>query len=470
MLNEATKLMNTRNKMINEAREVLRVLNAEEVDAATLVRPEIINTTSIIINKGKIVEVETIKEVEVVKTIEVADEEEMNRLYEEIQRHLGRIDQLVVENDELKDELKHQELLLNEFRDNMDEKIKTIHDLERQLREIKAQMNKPVVEKKETSVVDDKYKDIPVPRIEDEDPEFANEPIIKGTYQNFANINSDCLKKALKYETRLAKVEELKAELLEKKARLTKERESKIEYTQVKNVAGIVIKAYGKLTVNDKEYKFVASDQHVNPVVFGAMDMETIKAAKEIILASNALPKFVNPSVRNYNEEILYDFDNGIVVWKDTKDNCFKGYTNKYAFVWDGQSEYPTGVQHKYNAFDKKQYSKLGEWIVQSGKKAGQKAHKGAKDAALILATCKALMNNNEESEQSDSSNNEILVNTNENKETQLTNWNPAFVYESEEYKARKAEEERIANLTPEELQAIKEEEARKIAEMEDME
>ena len=51
MLNEATKLMNTRNKMINEAREVLRVLNAEEIDAATLVRPEIINTTSIIINK-----------------------------------------------------------------------------------------------------------------------------------------------------------------------------------------------------------------------------------------------------------------------------------------------------------------------------------------------------------------------------------------------------------------------------------
>ena len=140
MLNEATKLMNTRNKMINEAREVLRILNAEEVDAATLVRPEIINTTSIVINKGKIVEVETIKEVEVVKTIEVSNEEEIEKLYKEIGRHIGRIDQLVVENDELKDELKHKELLLNEFRDNMDEKIKTIHDLERQLREIKVQM------------------------------------------------------------------------------------------------------------------------------------------------------------------------------------------------------------------------------------------------------------------------------------------------------------------------------------------
>ena len=463
MLNEATKLMNTRNKMINEAREVLRVLNAEKVDAATLVRPEIINTTSIIINKGKIVEVETIKEVEVVKTIEVADEEEMNRLYEEIQRHLGRIDQLVVENDELKDELKHKELLLNEFRDNMDEKIKTIHDLERQLRKIKAQMNKPVVEKKETSVVDDKYKDIPVPRIEDEDPEFANEDTITPIYTNFANINSDEIKKQYSYKSRLTMLEQQKAALEQAKARITKERESKIKYTQVKNVAGIVIKAYGQLTVNNKEYKFVASDQHVNPVVYGAMDMETIEAAKEIILASNALHKFVNPEVRNYNEEILYDFDNKIVIWRDTKEDIFKGYTDKYTFSWK-YKEYdcPCGSQHRYFDFNKKQKS-MNE---SRGTIAWEHAQR-------IMAACKALMNNNEESEQSDSSNNEILVNTNDDFIVYVPDNDPAARYYAERKAAeaaKKAEEERIANLTPEELQAIKEEEARKIAEMDDME
>ena len=67
MLNKARKLMEQRQVMISEAKEVLAVLGAE-IDSVTEI------TNQIVINKGKIVEVKTIEAV--VETKEVVEEEE----------------------------------------------------------------------------------------------------------------------------------------------------------------------------------------------------------------------------------------------------------------------------------------------------------------------------------------------------------------------------------------------------------
>ena len=56
MLNKARKLMEQRQVMISEAKEVLAVLGAE-IDSVTEI------TNQIVINKGRIVEVEVTKEI-----------------------------------------------------------------------------------------------------------------------------------------------------------------------------------------------------------------------------------------------------------------------------------------------------------------------------------------------------------------------------------------------------------------------
>ena len=91
MLNKATKLMDQRNNMIKEAYQVLNVLGVD-------VTQQVMN--QIIINKGKIVAVN-----------DPRDQEEIDNLYREIGRHIGRINQLTAENEELKaqiEELKAQ--------------------------------------------------------------------------------------------------------------------------------------------------------------------------------------------------------------------------------------------------------------------------------------------------------------------------------------------------------------------------
>ena len=157
----------------------------------------------------------------------------------------------------------------------------------------------------------------------------------------------------------------------------------------------------GTIKLNGVTYKYQASNRHDLPIIYGCFDMDEIRQAKEMIETS--VPSFTFFELADEEleqDKVIYDFENKIVVWINRKDNSFKGYTENYAFVWDGQSEYPTGVQHKYNKFDTDQYSKMGEWTVQTGKNKGQKAQRGAKEAALILSTCKALITNNEEPEQ----------------------------------------------------------------------
>lgn len=140
MLNKARKLMEQRETMIADAREVLVVLGAEEMEAAVV-------TNKIVINKGKVVEVPVVKEVvkevevpvvkeivkEVVKEVEVKVEDTATI---ELLRETIKQNNVLI--NDMNKELEANELLLNEFRESMDEKIKMIHDLQKQIKELTA--------------------------------------------------------------------------------------------------------------------------------------------------------------------------------------------------------------------------------------------------------------------------------------------------------------------------------------------
>ncbi len=156
MLNKARELMNQRESMIVEAKAVIKeaqetLVVLGETNETTIVT----NETIININKGKIVEVPVVKEVVVENTNEeyieqlLKDLENRNKRIEELKALLEREQQLYKDlefeaNEEidavaekrdkeiarLKEELASKDLLLDEFREAMDEKVNRIHELE----------------------------------------------------------------------------------------------------------------------------------------------------------------------------------------------------------------------------------------------------------------------------------------------------------------------------------------------------
>ncbi len=118
MLEKARKLMQQREAMIVEAKETLVVLGAEEMETTMV--------NQIVINKGKVVEVPVVKEVVVDNT----DTATIEMLRETIRQMNETMNDMNKEIAELKEELSHKDLLLDEFREAMDEKVTTIHELE----------------------------------------------------------------------------------------------------------------------------------------------------------------------------------------------------------------------------------------------------------------------------------------------------------------------------------------------------
>ena len=106
----------------------------------------------------------------------------------------------------------------------------------------------------------------------------------------------------------------------------------------------------GTITIDDKQYTFKWTNNHVNPCLFGCMDMETILKAKAYLQTTNEWKTRVNEATNAQLETIIcendnslvYDFDNNIVIFK-LNNNLFKGYTDKYTFVWKTNEKVPCG-------------------------------------------------------------------------------------------------------------------------------
>ena len=219
MLNKAREIMKQRESMIKEAQETLVVLGA--TNEATIVNNQIV------INKGKVTAIEIAKEdnstIEMLREtirqmnqnmndMQKQHEEEITKLKEQYEQQIldmttefeyeyecamNKRDEQIKE---LKEKLDFKELLLSEFRDNMDEKIETIHKLENemegmkfgyenQITKLKEKANKPQIK---IEVVDDPaFNDEP-----EEKPVTNNKPMnnpISLTYTSL-HVTHDAIK------------------------------------------------------------------------------------------------------------------------------------------------------------------------------------------------------------------------------------------------------------------------------------
>lgn len=197
MLNKAREIMKQRESMIKEAQETLVVLGA--TNEATIVNNQIV------INKGKVTAIEITKEdnstIEMLReTIRQMNqnmndmikqhEEEITKLKEQYEQQMldmtsefeyeyeCAINKREEQIKELEEKLDFKELLLSEFRDNMDEKIETIHKLENEMEGMKFGYENQITKLKEKA-------NKPQIKIEVvDDPDFNDEPKEKPVTNN----------------------------------------------------------------------------------------------------------------------------------------------------------------------------------------------------------------------------------------------------------------------------------------------
>lgn len=401
MLNKAQKLMNQRNEMINEAKQVLATLQATEEEMMYKAP-----MTNITINKGKIIEVEVTKEI--VK--EVTNDElqiAYDKLAEDFTNRCERIE-------ELKEELAFKELLLNEFRENMDEKIKTTHELEdkiedleieletkedfikgmklsyeQQIAELKAEyeatikrLNTKIMfleaedEIFEEETVADNEEVMPVveEQIDKTDwfsfmsipEELKDDEYVNNMYKSCGSMYNNATETRLRTRIIRTKEQEMEKQINDFN-NVVEEAMKKLEKTAKYNLSlnrienqktNAYTSVYGKITLDGKEYAYKYDATFEYPVVYGCMDMDLIKEATSVLIPKAQFTLREDDGSRRHVHDVHYDFANNIVVWI-SDDGIFKGYTDKYAFVWDPSQAVPCGIPNLRAMDNFKRYKKM---------------------------------------------------------------------------------------------------------------
>ena len=367
--NRAMQFMNERRNMIEEANEQIRdgfetlaILKATE-EEMMYQAPK----TNITINKGKIIEVEVTKEI-----VKEVTNEELQKAYDQLAADYANRCKRI---EELKDELAGKELLLNDFRAALDEQIEAklqlsdeleikdalIENLRAQLRA--AEQNQRVIYVERDKEVED---------TKEESVKADNEPETnKGgdAMSSFINIpeefmNNKRIKELLKYYTdKLNEVTEDKIvfgkpftieqqkrviinkandELEKAMSQCAQSDSHKLTVDEIVRANGVTA-LFGKITLGGKEYAFKYDATFELPVVYGCMNMDLIHEAKAVLDGLGRLDRDESNLGQKHVNAVKYDFANNIVVWV-SDDGCFKGYTDKYAFVWDPSHAQPCGI------------------------------------------------------------------------------------------------------------------------------
>jgi uncharacterized coiled-coil DUF342 family protein len=310
MLNKAMKLMDQRNNMVKEAYQVLNVLGVD-------VAQQVIN--QITINKGKIIAV-----------TDTRSQEEIDGLYKEVERHIGRINQLAVEVEE------KDQMIMNQ--------ANKIANLEKQLADAQAKINELTNTAREEETV--------MQQEQTTETYDENDEVLQNLYTKLkqGQMTLEKCKPALK-----AKVQK-SIELLEKQIAERIEELKNNKDTLTMEVADTMHHdVQGEITIDDKTYLYKATNNHYMPIVYGAMSQDVLDKAKEMInkrVRTMNIPFNFAPQVTEF-DEVVYDFERQIVVWKTTEGQ-YKGYTNEYIFAWDGKSAVPVRKLFKNALNDKR--------------------------------------------------------------------------------------------------------------------
>ena len=385
MLNKAQKLMNQRNEMINEAKQVLATLQATE-DEMMYKAP----MTNITINKGKIIEVEVTKEI-----VKEATNDELQIAYDKLAEDFANRCERI---EELKDELFGKELLLNDFREAVDKNIKDIHmmkeeletkqhiiahqntvikALEQQIEELKKQANKPQIKYVEVAP-DPEYNEEVMPVVEEQadksdwfsfmsiPEELKDDEYVNNMYKSCGSMYNNATETRLRTRIIRTKEQEMEKQINDFN-NVVEEAMKKLEKTAKYNLSlnrienkktNAYTSVYGKITLDGKEYAYKYDATFEYPVVYGCMDMDLIKEATSVLIPKAQFTLSDDDGSKKHVHDVHYDFTNNIVVWI-SDDGIFKGYTDKYAFVWDPSQAVPCGIPNLRAMDNFKRYKKM---------------------------------------------------------------------------------------------------------------
>ena len=133
-----------------------------------------------------------------------------------------------------------------------------------------------------------------------------------------------------------------------------------VTHEETFNTKGAVTSTFGTITLGGKEYAFKYGATFELPHVYGCMNMDLIHEAKAVLDSIVVIDRDETQLGQKHAHQTIYDFDNNIVVW-ESDDGCFKGYTDKYAFVWDPSQAQPCGIVVKNALSNFRKYRKMNK-------------------------------------------------------------------------------------------------------------
>jgi hypothetical protein len=329
----------------------------------------------------------------------------------------------------LKEEQKMKDERIEELKDELEKKDALIENLRAQLRAAKQNQRVIYVEKdeeventeEETVAADDEPQnteggDAMSSLINVSDKYMAYPEIVElinywTDYVNGITEDKKMLGQIVSKETlRQKAIQKANEEI----ANLISEIDNKLAYNITHNetyAANGITSTYGKITLGGKEYAFKYDATFEKPVVYGCMDMDLINEAKAALDALVHLDRDETTLGQKHANKPVYDFENNIVVWV-SDDGVFKGYTDKYAFVWDPAQAQPCGITviNALNNFRKyrKMNASWGNGFVDR--------------ASFIMRYCRQMVNRATNDKEVPEYTNEIIVNVTKDKEPQVTN------------------------------------------------
>lgn len=362
MLNKANKLMEQRKAMIDEARQVLVVLGAEDVPVTPVVE------STIVINKGKVVK--------------VTNNEEVDRLFKENARHIRRINELAAENESLLEQLN---LLDNNYTVKADRYDELEEEIMKAESEIAFKDGQIIGYKRQVKELEDKIAE---------------------------------LQAALGAKKLTKKIKPLQDELKDYKEELEKEEPKKVVNNVIPKKEAVEVIKYEngymhgivRFKYRDKkqEYKFTASNRFDKVILYGETDEKAREIAKETIIKHKG-NIFVGYKPAD-ESEILYAEDKNYNIVAYCEQGVFYGFYGVYYFVWNPGHDVPAGCLIKHMHDDNRTLRKMNaSW--------GNGFVKRAED---IMALCKEMNYIDYKREQveaergcasSVSSSNEVVVN-----------------------------------------------------------
>ena len=450
LLNQLQQQLNNMENEKKDARKIVEELCAEWNWTLDEAIENIQQITNIIINKGKIVEVPVVKEVVKYETKEVmvdnTDTATIEMLRETIRRMNHTMNDMNKQHDEeikeLKEELSGKELLLNEFRDNMDNKIKTMNEQKNEIADLKAtikRLNAKIMileaedevfeeEKEEETVVTDnkggdavslfnipeEYKDHPEIKaiVEKKTEEYNN---AKGFGTGRFQFTAEQEREEIIKQTNKAILNCIEEYELINKYELDIQ-----EIRNKKNNTIVAVEGFITLAGNKHLFKYGAT--HKRPFIFGCWNEKLVQEAKEILDKATNMIK--DETEERHVSDVHYDFEKGIAVFQEN-DGTFKacvryGQRNSggaMCYTWDSK-QYALPCGETLNKVIKR-YEREGEIKVATAMKEGRNngqfklakefiAYCETIDKCNLFAKEKKQATNDEGQEET----NEVVVNT----------------------------------------------------------